>query len=62
VTEKAGKWLAAGAQVVWVVNPKKRVVTVHRAPDDVVVLHEHDELDGGAVVDGLRCKVSEIFA
>jgi Uma2 family endonuclease len=61
-TEKAGKWLAAGALAVWVVNPKKRTVTVHRAPADVVVLDEDDELDGGEVVPGFRCKVSEIFS
>jgi Uma2 family endonuclease len=61
VTEKAGQWLAAGALMVWVVNPKRRTVTVYRAPGDVATLNEQDELDGGEVVPGFRCKVSEIF-
>ena len=61
VTEKAGKWLAAGALMVWVVNPKKRTVTVYRAPGEVTTLDEKDHLDGGEVVPGFRCKVSEIF-
>jgi len=61
VTEKAGRWLAAGARMVWVVNPKKRTVTVYRSPEDVFILTEQDELDGGEVVPGFRCRVSEIF-
>jgi Uma2 family endonuclease len=58
---KTADWLAAGALAVWVVNPKKRTVTAHRATDEVVVLHEDDYLEGGEVVPGFRCKVSEIF-
>jgi len=61
VTEKAGRWLAAGARMVRVVNPKKRTVTVYRSPEDVFILTEQDELDGGEVVPGFRCRVSEIF-
>jgi Uma2 family endonuclease len=61
VAEKSGEWLAAGALAVWVVNPKKRTVTVHRPAGEVVILTERDELDGGEVVPGFRCKVSEIF-
>mgnify|MGYP003578111561 CR=1 FL=1 len=61
VSEKVGVWLAAGALAVWVVNPKRRTVTVHRPAEDVLTLTEEDELDGGEVVPGFRCRVSEIF-
>ena len=61
VTEKAGKWLAAGARAVWVVNPKKRTVTVYRPAAETLTLGEQDELDGGEVVPDFRCKVAEIF-
>jgi Uma2 family endonuclease len=61
VEEKAGAWLAGGAQMVWVVNPKRRAVTVYRSTGEVSVLTEEDELDGGEVVSGFRCKVAEIF-
>jgi Uma2 family endonuclease len=61
VEEKVAAWMSAGARAVWVVNPKTRTVTVHRAEGEVVTLGEQDELDGGAVVPGFRCKVSEIF-
>jgi len=61
VEEKVGDWLDAGARAVWVVNPRRRRVSVYRPGTDVVRLSEGDELDGGEVVPGFRCKVSEIF-
>jgi Uma2 family endonuclease len=61
VEDKVEQWLAAGARAVWVLNPKCRSVTVYRSMTDVTRLSEEDELDGGEVVPGFRCKVSEIF-
>jgi Uma2 family endonuclease len=61
VEEKVGRWLAAGARLVWTVNPRRKSVTVHRAPKDAFTLSENDELDGEEVVPGFRCRVSEIF-
>jgi Uma2 family endonuclease len=63
--EVAGKvedWLTAGASAVWIVNPKRRTVTVHRPQAEAITLGENDELDGQDVVPGFRCNVSEIFA
>ena len=61
VDEKVEDWLEAGARAVWVINPKRRAVSVYRSMKDVTRLSEEDELDGGDVVPGFRCKVSEIF-
>lgn len=61
VKEKLGDWLGAGTRVVWIVDPRRRTVTVYRSITDVTRLSEGDELDGGDVVPGFRCKVSEIF-
>lgn len=61
VGEKIGEWLLAGARAVWVVNPKRRTVTVYRSSSDVTTLTENDELDGQDVVPGFRCRVAEIF-
>jgi Uma2 family endonuclease len=60
--EKVQDWLAAGAAMVWVVNPKWRSVTIYRSASDIRVLTEKDELDGQDVVPGFRCRVAEIFA
>jgi Uma2 family endonuclease len=61
VEEKVEDWLAAGTRAVWVVNPKRRGVTVYRSTTDVTRFSEGDELEGGEVLPGFRCKVSEIF-
>ncbi len=61
VEEKVEEWLAAGARAVWVLNPKRRGVSVYRSMTDVTRLSENDELDGEEVVSGFRCKVSELF-
>lgn len=61
VEEKIEDWLGAGTRAVWIVNPERRCVTVYRSLTDVTRLSEGDELDGGEVVPGFRCKVSEIF-
>ena len=61
VEEKVEDWLAAGTRAVWVVSPKRRSVTVYRSMTDVTRLSEADELDGGDITPGFRCKVSEFF-
>jgi Uma2 family endonuclease len=61
VNEKVEDWLGAGTRAVWIVDPRRRTVSVYRPMTDVTVLSEGDELDGGEVVPGFRCKVAEIF-
>ena len=61
VEEKVEQWLGAGTRAVWIVKPRRRSVTIYRSMTDVTRLSESDELDGGEVVPGFRCKVSEIF-
>lgn len=59
--EKAERWLAEGARMVWLVNPRRRDVTVYRPSARPQVLTEADELDGHDVVPGFRCGVAKIF-
>jgi Uma2 family endonuclease len=61
VEEKVDEWLAAGVAMVWVVNPKRKTVTVYRSPTSSTILTVNDELDGQDVVPGFRCRVSELF-
>jgi Uma2 family endonuclease len=61
VEEKVGDWLASGASAVWVVDPKRKSVTVYRSLKDTQTLLEDDELDGQTVVPGFRCRVADIF-
>jgi Uma2 family endonuclease len=63
VLEKVNIYLAAGVQMVWVVLPRQRMVSVHRLdqPNVVQQVHEGDELDGGEILPGFRLPVAEIF-
>lgn len=61
VKEKVTDWIAAGTRGVWVVDPQRRTVSVYCSASDATKLSEGDELDGGEVVPGFRCRVAEIF-
>jgi Uma2 family endonuclease len=61
VDEKVQEWLGAGTAQVWVINPRRRTVTVYRAPTDVTILSDQDTLDGGALLPGFRCPVRDLF-
>jgi Uma2 family endonuclease len=61
LASKALEYLAAGSQLVWVVDPDDELVMVFTAPNQVQVLGPDDLLDGGDVLPGFSCKVSEFF-
>lgn len=61
IEEKVDDWLAAGTALVWVINPKRRRVTVYRPPRSVTILTADEELDGQEVVPGFRCRVGDLF-
>lgn len=62
VDEKVEDWLAAGTLLVWIVNPRRKRVTVYRPGVAEQILTEADTLDGLDVVPGFRCPVKDIFA
>jgi Uma2 family endonuclease len=59
--QKIEQYLAAGVQLVWVVNPESRTILIYRADGTIHGLRERDELSGEAVLPGFRCRVGEIF-
>jgi Uma2 family endonuclease len=61
MTEKVEEYFAAGARLVWIVNPKARTVTVYHSPTNTLTLTDKDTLDGGQVVPGFQISVAEIF-
>lgn len=62
VDEKVEDYLAAGTQLVWVVNPRRKRVTVYQPGIPEQILTVADTLDGQDVVPGFRCPVKDIFA
>ena len=59
--DKARMWLSHGVSIVWEVDPSTRTINVHRPNLDVVTLTDNDVLDGGDVLPGFSCLVSELF-
>ena len=61
VDEKTAVWLAAGAETVWIVNPRRRSVTIHHKSGGTRVLGENEELSGEPTVPGFSLPVRAIF-
>lgn len=62
VDEKVEDYTAAGVRLIWVVNPKKRTVTVYHLNSEPIALSEGDTLDGLDVVTGFQYNVARLFA
>ncbi len=58
---KIAEYFAAGARAVWVAEPATRTVRAYRSPSEVQVFGVDDELTGGDVLPGFRCKVRRLF-
>ena len=58
---KVMDYLDAGTRLVWVVEPRSRNVTTYRSRKEIRLLAGDDEIDLGAVLPGLRVKVSDLF-
>ena len=62
VHDKVREYLEAGAQLVWVLWPKRRSVTTHTRDGVTREFNPDDELLGGDVLPGFRVRVAELFA
>jgi len=61
VRGKAQRWLEHGTRVVWVVDPKRKRVTVYCPDQQPRKLGANDELIGGDVLPGFHVRVVEFF-
>jgi Uma2 family endonuclease len=61
LTRKALDYLRAGAKQVWLADADSRSVVVYTSPDRARVVGPDEVLDGGDVLPGFSCRVSEFF-
>lgn len=61
VDEKVAMWLDAGAETVWVINPRRKTVAVHSGDGTVRLLSADERLTGGDLLPDFACPVAEIF-
>lgn len=61
VQSKVADWLRAGCRLVWVVYPDTQTVAEYRSQTEVRMLTADQALEGGDVLPGFACDVSEIF-
>jgi Uma2 family endonuclease len=62
MAEKLLDYFAAGARLVWYVDPKKRQVEVFVSPESSKVLSQDQMLDGGEVLPGFELSLKELFS
>ncbi len=61
VSAKIHDFLNAGVPLIWVADPDTRAVTVYRGDGTAAFLTGDDEIDGGGVLRGFRCKIADFF-
>lgn len=58
---KVADWLSAGTQLVWVIDPDRRVARVYRADGTATLLAESDVLDGEPLLTGFLLPLAQLF-
>ena len=61
ILDKVGEYLEAGVRLVWVIDPRKAKAIAYTSPSDVAELQADEELDGGAILPGFRCRLADIL-
>ncbi|HEY2157053.1 MAG TPA: Uma2 family endonuclease [Isosphaeraceae bacterium] len=61
MSDKLADYFAAGARLVWYIDPRARTVTVHESPERATVLRSGDTLTGGYVLPGFEVAVDALL-
>lgn len=62
IDEKIDEYLTAGVPLVWIVNTRRRTVTVHRPGHEPELINARQELSGEPELPGFRVRVADLFA
>ena len=61
MTEKRRDLFAAGTQLIWILDPKKKTVSVYRDVDDCRTIESDGALDGEELLPGFSLSIQEWF-
>ena len=61
IQEKVFAYLDEGTQLVWMITPRAKTVTIYRSETEITLLTQNDILSGQDVVEGFSCQVAELF-
>jgi Uma2 family endonuclease len=61
IIHKITDYLRNGVELVWLIDPEARTVTVYRPDTGPRVYTEKEELSGDDVLPGFRCRVADFF-
>jgi Uma2 family endonuclease len=61
VLDKVTEYLGMGARLVWVIDPQSQRVTVFGPDQEPRTFAPENELEGGDVLPGFRCRVADFF-
>jgi Uma2 family endonuclease len=61
VQAKTREYVAAGARLVWIIDPQTQTVTVHRPSGDAHVYAGDDQVTGEDVLPGFSFRCAELF-
>lgn len=61
ITEKVNDYLNGGVELVWLIEPELKSVTVWRKGQQPQILKVDQELTGEGVLPGFRCPVADLF-
>ncbi len=62
INEKIDEYLSAGVALVWIIDPRRRTVTIYRPNQEPEMVNARQELCGEPHLPGFRVAVAELFA
>jgi Uma2 family endonuclease len=61
IERKLEKYFQYGARTAWVVDPRRKTITVHTLDEVSKLSRQNQTLDGGDALPGFRCRVRQVF-
>ena len=58
---KVGQWLDAGTKAVWVIDPPRAEARAYRDDGDLTIVPPNGFLDGGSVLPGFTCALTDLL-